>query len=266
MITLFFGCSMETTHKTLTFFLDGVDRVNFFNSYLSNDSLRKESVTKREALLKKNRPDRCVHKPYKEKKCDECHTPDKRLLMPMPELCYKCHKSFNESYAVIHGPVASGNCTNCHNQHSSTYPKLLIRPGQQLCLYCHNSSLIFASKVHKEIEDAECTLCHSPHGGKTRFMIKDHIPRDPGRIALLEDLTYRHLYGQVFCKTPGDVNNILEIYIIDAKGALVSTAHPDANGKFYLSNLHPNQNYIFKFKNEVPDCKINIMDVNGTIL
>src|SRR3569833_2949943 len=121
LITLFFGCSIEQTHKTLTFFFDGVDRKVFFNSYLSNDSLRKESVNKREALLKKNRPDLCVHKPYKEKRCEECHTPDKRLLMPMPDLCYKCHKSFGETYAVVHGPVASGNCTNCHNQHSSKY-------------------------------------------------------------------------------------------------------------------------------------------------
>ena len=230
LITLFFGCSIEQTHKTLTFFFDGVDRKVFFNSYLSNDSLRKESVNKREALLKKNRPDLCVHKPYKEKRCEECHTPDKRLLMPMPDLCYKCHKSFGETYAVVHGPVASGNCTNCHNQHSSKYQKLLIRPGQQLCLFCHNSAQVFANRVHKEIEDAECTLCHSPHGGKTRYMVKDRIPHDPNRIALMEDITYRHLYGQVYCKKPGDVSNVMEVLINDSKGAQVATAHPDANG------------------------------------
>src|SRR4051812_46524806 len=169
IIIFFFGCSVEQTHKTLVFFFDGVDKIIFFNAYLSKDSISKESVAKREALLKRNRPDLCVHKPYKEKKCDQCHTPDKRLLMPLPGLCYRCHDNFSQVYAVVHGPVASGSCTNCHNQHSSKYAKLLIRQGQQICLYCHNSSLVFANKVHRDIEDAECTLCHSPHGGKTRL-------------------------------------------------------------------------------------------------
>jgi predicted CXXCH cytochrome family protein len=266
IIMFFFGCSVEQTHKTLVFFFDGVDKVIFFNDYLSKDSISKVSVAKREALLKKNRPDLCVHKPYKEKKCDQCHTPDKRLLMAMPGLCYKCHDNFSQTYAVVHGPVASGNCTNCHNQHSSKYAKLLIRQGQQICLYCHNSSLVFANKVHRDIEDAECTLCHSPHGGKTRLMLKGNVSRDANRIALMDDLTYRHLYGQIFCKEPGDIKTLLEIYILDSRGTIVATAHPDLNGKFYLANLHPDQNYTFKLKNNIPDCKINIMDNNGLVL
>ena len=267
MVVLFFGCSVQQTHKTLTFFFDGVDKVIFFNSYLTDkDSIRKDAISRRDALLKKNRPDMCVHKPYQEKRCDQCHTPDKRLLMPMPALCFKCHKNFNETYAVVHGPVASGNCLNCHNQHSSKNPKLLIRQGQQICLFCHNSSLVFANKVHRDIEDAECTLCHSPHGGKSRFMLKDNISRDANRIALMSDLTYRHLYGQIFCKTPGDINNVTEIYIQDSKGAIVATAHPDINGKFFLTNLHPDQNYTLKFKNNIPDCKINILDNTGALL
>ena len=267
MVVLFFGCTVQQTHKTLTFFFDGVDKVIFFNSYLTDkDSLRKDAITRREAVLKKNRPDMCVHKPYQEKKCYECHTPDKRLLMPMPALCFKCHTNFNQTYAVVHGPVASGNCLNCHNQHSSKNPKLLIRQGQQICLFCHNSSLVFANKVHRDIEDAECTLCHNPHGGKSRFMIKDNISRDANRIALMDELTYRHLYGQIFCKVPRDVNNVTEIYILDGKGAIVATAHPDINGKFYVANLHPDQNYTFKFKNGMQDCKINIIDNTGTLL
>jgi len=267
MFVLFFGCSVQQTHKTLTFFFDGVDKVIFFNSYLTDkDSIRKDAISRRDALLKKNRPDMCVHKPYQEKKCDQCHTPDKRLLMPMPALCFKCHKNFNETYAVVHGPVASGNCLNCHNQHSSKNPKLLIRQGQQICLFCHNPSLVFANKVHRDIEDAECTLCHSPHGGKSRFMLKDNISRDANRIALMSDLTYRHLYGQIFCKTPGDINNVTEIYILDSKGTIVATAHPDVDGKFFLTNLHPDQNYTLKFKNNVPDCKINILDNTGALL
>ena len=251
LITLFFGCTVEQSHKTLTFFFDGVDKVIFYNDYLSHDSLGQIAAAKREALLKKNRPDLCVHK---------------RLLMPMPGLCFKCHTNFNETYKVVHGPVASGSCLNCHNQHSSRYPKLLTRQGQQICLYCHNSTLVFAAKVHRDIEDAECTMCHNPHGGKTRFMIKENISKDANRIALMDELTYRHLFGQVFCKVPGDINHITEIYILDSRGATVATVHPDDNGKFQVANMHPDQNYTFRFKKDFPDCKINILDRNGKLL
>jgi len=266
LITLFFGCSVEQTHKTLVFFFDGVDQVIFHNDYLSHDSLGQIAAAKREALLKKNRPDMCVHKPYKEKRCDACHTPDKRLIMPMPGLCFKCHTNFSETYAVVHGPVASGACLNCHNQHSSKYAKLLIRQGQQICVYCHNPSLVFAGKVHRDIEDAECTMCHNPHGGKAKYMLRDNISRDANRIALMDELTYRHLHGQIFCKVPGDIDHIMEIVILDEQGRTVSTAHPDATGKFFLTNLHPDQNYTFRFKKDFPDCKINIYDNNGNLL
>lgn len=266
MIALFIGCSVQQTHKTLVFFFDGVDQIKFFNDYLSKDSLTKQSNAKRDALLKKHRPDRCVHLPYKEKKCELCHTPDKRLVMPMPGLCFKCHKSFSETYEVVHGPVASGGCMNCHNQHSSKYPKLLIREGQDICLYCHNTSLVFANKVHRDIEDAECVLCHNPHGGKTRFMVKGGISKDANRIALMPELSYRHLYGQVQSKVPGVVYKKMEINIVDDKGKIVATVHPDMDGKFYMANLHPNKSYNFVFKHDCPDCIINVMDVNGTQL
>jgi len=266
LITLFFGCTVEQTHKTLTFFFDGVDKVIFFNDYLSHDTLGKAAAAKREALLKKNRPDLCVHQPYKEKKCEACHTPDKRLIMAMPALCFKCHGNFNEKYPVMHGPAASGGCLNCHNQHSSKYPKLLTRQGQQICLYCHNQQIVFNAKVHRDIEDAECTMCHNPHGGKNRYLLKDNISRDANRIGLMDDLTYRHLYGQLFCKTPGDAGRVNEVTILDGKGNVVTIAHPDMNGKFYLANLHPDQNYTFRFKKDFPDCKINVMDNNGVVL
>jgi outer membrane protein OmpA-like peptidoglycan-associated protein len=97
-------------------------------------------------------------------------------------------------------------------------------------------------------------------------MVKQHIPRDANRIALMTELTYRHLYGQIFCKVPGDVSAVMEVSVLDGKGAVVATVRPDSAGRFYLSNLHPDQNYSFRFKNDFPDCKINIMDNNGFVL
>jgi predicted CXXCH cytochrome family protein len=266
IVVLYFGCTVQQTHQVLLFFFDGVDKNVNLTGALSKDSLAKISGAKRDALLKKNRPDLCVHKPYKEKKCDNCHTPDKRLLMPMPNLCFKCHKNFSEQYEVVHGPVASGGCMNCHNQHSSKYDKLLIRQGQQICLYCHTNTMVFANKVHHDIEDAECTMCHSPHGGKGRTMLKENISKDANRIAIMSQFTYRHLYGKIECRQPEGVSKVTEVTITDSLGNIVSVSHPDDSGIFLLSNVHPNYNYIINLKMDYPGCRITLLDNDGNIV
>ena len=266
IIVCFFGCSIEQSHKSLTFFFDGVDQVNVFNDYLSKDSLSKDAIAKREQLLLKNRPDLVVHLPYKEKKCEKCHTPDKHLRLPLPGLCYQCHKNFNETNRYVHGPVASGNCLKCHNQHTAKYAKLLIRQGQQVCLYCHNSSLIFRSKFHKDIEDAECTLCHNPHGGNNRYMVKESVARNFNGLGLANEIASRHLSAQIYNKAPGDIGKGTEINILNEYGEIVTTTQTDDSGKFALTNLHPDQNYTFKFKSETPDSKINILNYKNDVL
>ena len=260
------GCSVEQTHKTLTFFFDGVDQVNLLNKGISKDSLGRDAVAKRDQLLLKNRPDQFVHRPYKEKKCEECHTPDKHLRMPLPDLCFHCHKNFTETNKFVHGPVASGNCLKCHNQHMSRYPKLLIRQGQQLCLYCHNSTQVFVSKVHRDIEDAECTMCHNPHGGANRFMIKDGVIRNFNGKGMAGEFAPRHLSGQVFNKLPGDVGKGKEIIILDEFGNLVSSSYTDDSGRFVMSNLHPDHSYTFKLKEDGQDFKFNITNYKNDLV
>ena len=257
---------MEQTHKTLTFFFDGVDEMKFFSNDLVRDSINKDAIAKRDEVLKRNRPDLFVHIPYKEKKCEKCHTPEKHLRMPLPGLCFQCHKNFIETYAYVHGPVASGNCLKCHNQHVSSYPKLLARPGQQVCTYCHNATTIFRNRFHRDIEDAECTMCHNPHGGNNRFMIKESITKNFKGLGLTDEFDPRHMRAQIFSKVPGDVGFGKEIYILNDDGEVVSTTQTDNEGWFTLLNLHPNLNYTFKFKNETPCCKVNIVNAKNEVV
>lgn len=266
-IVVFFGCSVEQTHKTLVFFFDGVPPLH---SLLAKADSAKNNNNS--ALAKANarkQPANYFHKPYLERKCEECHTPDRHLLMPQPDLCYKCHTNFAETYKYVHGPVASGNCTKCHNQHNSQYPKLLIRPGQQLCLYCHGSSLVYNNKFHRKIEDAECTLCHNPHGGKTRFMIKDAVARDFNGLAALNDVASKHFFAQVYCNTPGDIKAGTEIITQanDENFEIISTDLVDVRGQFSIAKIETNENYTFKTKADLPeDAKVVITDYKDQVL
>jgi predicted CXXCH cytochrome family protein len=265
IIVIFFGCSVEQTHNTLTFFFDGVPPL--YKLLVKTDSVSNSAVAAKVAARKK--PDMYFHKPYLERKCEQCHTPDRHLIMPQPALCYQCHTNFTETYKYVHGPVASGNCTKCHNQHNSQYPKLLSREGQQVCLYCHSTSLVFNNKYHRKIEDAECTLCHNPHGGKTRFMIKESVARDFNGLALLNDVASRHLFARIYCNTPGDIKRGTEIITQenDKNFETIATSYTDANGTFGIDNVRPTSTYTFKTKSEIPDnAKMYITDYKDQVL
>ncbi len=264
IIIFFVGCSPQSTHRTLTFFFDGVDDSVSKTTIVTNDTGLNKNTSISGNAAKKNIPELFTHQPYKERKCEKCHTSDKRLLMSLPELCYQCHKDFKETYAYVHGPVASGSCTKCHHQHTASYAKLLIRPGQQLCTYCHKPSLLFKNKFHRDIEDADCTLCHNPHGGTNRHMIKEHIVK---KFKGLDEIGSRHLSGRIYNLVPGDINSSgLEVIILNNEGELVSSAFTDINGNFAIRNLHPDNNYYFRFNRKLPDVKIDIINNKNEVL
>ena len=111
------------------------------------------------------------HEPYASKECDICHdkTAMGQLTDSQPDLCYMCHSDFTQEFNFLHGPVAGGYCTACHNPHMSKSKSLLIRTGQELCLYCHDSNQIYKNENHEGIEDYNCTECHNPHGGDNKY-------------------------------------------------------------------------------------------------
>jgi len=83
------------------------------------------------------------------------------LVAQAPELCYNCHDPFGKKKQV-HDPVASGDCTTCHDPHSSNNAKLLTAPVAELCTSCH-SDIGGAKHPHGPVAAGACTSCHSPH-------------------------------------------------------------------------------------------------------
>jgi predicted CXXCH cytochrome family protein len=175
LLILLSGCSSTQNYKTLSFFFDGVPKTDIELTDQKLDSLaRADSTALVQNMVSVQKPLMNYHSPYQEKDCASCHDQSTmgKFVSPQPELCYQCHDDFKNTYKVLHGPVAGGQCTACHNPHQSENENLLTRTGRSLCLYCHELNLIMSLEEHKEIQDANCTDCHNPHGGENKYNLR----------------------------------------------------------------------------------------------
>lgn len=169
MFFFFWACSPKMGYKVKSFLFDGVPDPYLVEVKIVSDSVLMADGSKVEQLkiipVTKNGIN--VHEPYKKRECSKCHDRDlmNNTRIPLPELCFECHEDFSKRYKVLHGPVASGDCTECHNPHQSKFNNLLTWSGQDICLHCHEMERIFIDKIHKDITDTSCTECHNPHGG-----------------------------------------------------------------------------------------------------
>ncbi len=126
-----------------------------------------------------------LHAPFASGDCVSCHSPVKGTRHPDQKgavvlvetgarLCSMCHERFNNA-RHIHSPVASGNCTKCHNPHSSPNGKLLHKVGAALCLNCHENN--FQKKfLHGPVADGNCLICHDPHQSNNPYFLKISTP------------------------------------------------------------------------------------------
>jgi predicted CXXCH cytochrome family protein len=165
------GCSVNhSNYKTLSFFFDGVPDPDA-PVMASADSARTTSDNGLVQAVKLYR-----HKPYADGKCEECHTADKKQLLSLKEdLCIKCHQPAVNQYAVMHGPVAVGQCLWCHEPHESDSPRLLKTTAPDLCLQCHDQNLLPASIPAHLSDAANCLDCHVGHGGtKPSLLLADN--------------------------------------------------------------------------------------------
>ncbi|MDD5029984.1 MAG: cytochrome c3 family protein [Rhodoferax sp.] len=107
----------------------------------------------------------------------------KGLRAEVPALCISCHEQALFEGNMVHAPVNTGLCLDCHNPHTSNYPGLLNMKPASLCLNCHsdieNSEHLISglsTKGHplgnsKEVAPDPkrpgkmfyCASCHEPH-------------------------------------------------------------------------------------------------------
>jgi len=87
------------------------------------------------------------------------------------KLCLECHDKFKEKLKdkFIHTPVKSGECSECHNPHTSRHGKLLDTDTNKICIKCHQGIIpAKAQSVHKVAMEGNCVKCHDPHGSNNK--------------------------------------------------------------------------------------------------
>jgi DmsE family decaheme c-type cytochrome len=116
--------------------------------------------------------------------CNSCHTvhaaKDKVLAKPtQPDVCFTCHKSQRaETHLFSTHPILAGKtaCSDCHNPHGSTGPKLLIKNStNETCYTCHAEKRGPFLWEHSPVFD-DCSNCHTPHGSNSSPLLKQRVP------------------------------------------------------------------------------------------
>ncbi len=165
-----------------------------------------------------------------ERSCLNCHSPHAsdhpRLLNNEVEsLCFECHnqeivlddgkrianiQAIIETGTSLHGPVASGNCTACHEIHGGDNSRLLVRAYSgklyapfskdqyALCFGCHDPALATEAQtttatrfrngqtnlhfvhVNRDHKGRSCSVCHDAHAAKRDRHIYETVPFGPG--------------------------------------------------------------------------------------
>ncbi|MFZ5759966.1 MAG: cytochrome c3 family protein [Thermodesulfobacteriota bacterium] len=158
---------------------------------------------------------------YVGQQCGNCHFAhfsehSTLLVRPGQELCFGCHGEDSggrnirqeiEGKKVVHGPVAEGQCSACHQPHGSSHAKLLngsfpesfyapFHPDQyDFCFRCHDKELLTAQPVGAQTafrngtdnlhyrhvarkqKGRTCNACHTLHASDGDKLINpDGIP------------------------------------------------------------------------------------------
>lgn len=127
-----------------------------------------------------------AHYPTQTDRCPACHQqvnqqhpdssgPDFQLAAPGSDLCAKCHPPLlGKKY--VHPPAKDGECTGCHNPHTSNSPFLLNISAEnqnELCKECHDQELTTQKFTHGPVGLGACTYCHAPHESDFKGLLKN---------------------------------------------------------------------------------------------
>lgn len=168
-------CSPYAGKGLLHFFFDGVPESDTTSLLSENpEGIMPDSSTYSEGMLASSAPSGLIHYPYGEGECSSCHNERALGIMveTQPGLCYICHEDLAVRYSYLHGPVAGGYCTACHDPHRSENEKLLKLTDEVLCFYCHEAKSVLGNEMHEDLDGMLCTDCHNPHGGEDKYIFQ----------------------------------------------------------------------------------------------
>ena len=174
-ILLLSQCSPYAGKSVLHVFFDGVPETDSTLSVMEEQGeMLVDSSDYVDGALASAEPEGMMHYPYEERECASCHDEQAlgTMVEPQPGLCYICHEDLSERYNYLHGPVAGGYCTACHNPHSSENEKLLRLRGEELCFFCHKEEGVLGNEMHEDLDGMLCTDCHNPHGGEDKYIFQ----------------------------------------------------------------------------------------------
>jgi predicted CXXCH cytochrome family protein len=90
------------------------------------------------------------------------------------DLCVDCHDAFERILKMpfIHTPLAKGECSSCHNPHTSRHELLLASDPDNICYECHDDLLpAEAESVHQVVVEGRCTSCHDAHAAQNKMIL-----------------------------------------------------------------------------------------------
>ena len=138
-----------------------------------------------------------VHEPLND--CTQCHGSRRQrafsrqvqLVAEVPQLCHNCHPDCTGMEGWVHGPVATGECLLCHEQHKARNEFLLVKPAPDLCFECHEPEAVRQVENHAEESYARCNDCHEGHVGATKSLLKVAFLKRPAGLTYLSEVTQR---------------------------------------------------------------------------
>ena len=113
--------------------------------------------------------------------CHQVHTADDKVRDRQTQtgVCFTCHKDQRaQSHMTSTHPINAGKvvCSDCHNPHGSTGPKLLRENTvNETCYTCHAEKRGPFLWEHPPASD-NCLNCHTPHGSNTAPLLKSRPP------------------------------------------------------------------------------------------
>ena len=111
-------------------------------------------------------------------------------------------------------------CSDCHNVHGSTGPKLVKRDSvNDTCFTCHAEKRGPFVHQHEPVTE-DCAICHNPHGSNVAAMLKSRPPM------LCQECHTPHVTGGV-----GAVGGQPGVFPPAAPGQLSPAITANTNGK-----------------------------------